>query len=166
MTGPRTGGAAAPIIAVAAGVLALIGLTTALVLLTGADRPAELDPNSPEGRLQSYLESFERGDHEAAYGHFSRRVRDELSLTEYERVLAGYGTSYPTGGTRQLLFNRTDLTGDRATVHLTVEEFHADGLRSSTFRYDRSIRLVREDREWRIDEPLMGLDPGPFPYFD
>ena len=62
-----------------------------------------------------------------------------------------------------MLFERTTGGGDAVTVSLTVEEFSGDGLNGSTYRSSRDIRLVRENGAWRIDEPLVWLDPAPMP---
>jgi hypothetical protein len=74
----------------------------------------------------------------------------------------------PPDGSRRILFDRTDIDGDRGRVHLTVEEYFGGGPfgGGETYRSPREIRMVREDGSWRIDEPLAGVEPVPVPGID
>jgi hypothetical protein len=63
-----------------------------------------------------------------------------------------------------VLFDRSEVDGDRARVWLTIEEYYDGGPfgGANTYRSTREIALVREGGEWRIDDPLIGLEPMPF----
>lgn len=152
------------LIAIALGVVGLVALTIVVVLVMGGREAAEYSADSPEGTIQRYLTAFEAGDYETAYTFFSADVRGETDLEAYERSVRDYGT-YDGQPSRRVLFDRTSGEGDRIRVHLTVEEFYVgDGLGGGdTYSSPREVLMVREDGAWRIDEPLIWLDPGPFP---
>ena len=149
---------------VAVGIVALVTITAAVVLLLGSREPASLPADSPEGVVQRHLAAFEDGDFETAHGFFSSEVRAEMDVEAYEQLTRDYGM-FPTDASRRVLFDRTETDGDRATVHLTVEEYHGGGAfgGGDTYRSPREIRMVREDGAWRIDEPIVGFEPAPFP---
>ena len=140
-------------------VVALAVLTAVVVMLAGDRQAADFAPGSPEDTLQRYLAAYEDGDLEAAHRYFSADVRERMDLEEYERAVDSWGVgSEPE---RSVLFESSSGTGDRVELHLIVEQFAGDGLSGETYRSPRDIRLVREDGEWRIDEPLVWLDPAP-----
>jgi hypothetical protein len=143
-------------------VLALVVVTIAVVLLAPR-ATTEFPPDSPEAALQGYLRAFDEGDYEAAYAFFSDEIRNDLSLDDYERQIQLYGLPYGEIGSRRVLFDRSSGSGDRIRVHLTVEEFHGGGGLGggSTYRSAREIWMVRQADGWRIDEPLVWLDPVP-----
>jgi hypothetical protein len=146
------------------GVVALVALTIVVVLLAGGRQAVAYPVNSPEGAVQRYLAAFDEGDYETAYTFFSEEVRGEMDLDEYERAVRSYG-SFDGGPSRRVLFDRTSGDGDRMRVHLTVEEFYGGGGLGGgdTYRSSREVLMVRENGAWRIDEPLVWLDPAPFP---
>lgn len=153
------------LLVVAAGIVALVAITAVVVLLLGSREPASLPADAPEGVVQRHLAAFENRDFEAAHAYFSSEVRAEMDVDAYEQLTREYGI-YPDEISRRVLFDRTEADGDRATVHLTVEEYYGGGGPfggGETYRSSREIRLVREDGAWRIDEPLVGFEPAPFP---
>src|SRR5690606_25274056 len=133
----------------------------AIVLLGSRDATA-FPADTPEGTVQRHLAAVEDEEYEAAWAHLSAAVRADLSLDQYRRAVRDYG--YETGGSRRVLFDRAEVDGDRARVWLTIEEYYDGGPfgGATTYRSTRDIALVREDGEWRIDEPIIGLDPMPF----
>lgn len=146
------------------GILALVVVAAAAVLLLGSREPTTFPADSPEGVVQRHLAAFEDGDFEAAHALFSADVQAEMDLEAYERTAREYG-GYLGNTSRRILFDRTDEAGDVARVHLTVEEYYGGGPfgGGETYRSPREIRLVREGGSWRIDDPLIGLEPAPFP---
>ena len=146
---------------IAAAVLALVVLTVAVVLVAGNRAPTQYPPDSPEAALQGYLAAFEADDVEAAHAYFSAPVRERMDLEAYERAIDEGHRMYPPDSSRSVLFDRRSGEGDSVRLHLTVEEFYGEGLNGTTNRSPREIRLVREDGAWRIDEPLVWLDPAP-----
>lgn len=151
------------LLAIGGGVLALVVLAVVAVLLLGSRDATDLPADSPEGVVQRYLAAFEEGDHDAAWALFSAEVQERVPLDEYRRAADGFGP-YGDMGSRRVLFDGAEIDGDEARVRLTIEEFYDSGPfgGGETFRSARDIRLVREDGAWRIDEALIGLEPGPF----
>jgi len=148
------------LIYVALGVVALTVAAILVVLLAGDRRATLFEASSPEGTLQRYLAAYDDGDLEAAHAYFSADVRESMDLEAYRRAVDASGIGVERE--RSVLFDRTDGEGDSVEVHLIVEEFHGDGLSGDTYRSPRDVRLVREeDGEWRVDQPLVWLDPAP-----
>jgi hypothetical protein len=141
------------------GVVGLVAITIAVVLLAGGREAAEFDADSPEAALQRYLAAYEDGDLEAAHAYFSADVRQRMDLDAYQQAVDSWGIGYEPD--RSVLFDSTSGTEDRVELHLIVEEFAGDGLSGETYRSPREIRMVREGDEWRIDQPLVWLDPAP-----
>ena len=150
------------LIVIGAAVVGLILVTVVVVLLAGDRAAREYPADSPQGTLQRYLAAFDDGDYEAAYAFFSDRVHEGMDLDQYERAIDSYGFHGREGPARRVLFDRVTGSDDRVQVHLVVEEFYGDGLGGNTYRSQRQVRLVRQAGGWRIDEPLVWLEPAPF----
>lgn len=146
---------------IGAGVVALVVITVIVVLFADDRETVEFGEDTPEGALQRYLAAFDEGDLEKAHAYFSNDVRDQMSLEEYERTVDAFGHGYGSERVRRALFDGRSGDGDSVRVELTVEELSGEGLGASTHRYPVEIRMVREDDAWRIDEPLVWLEPAP-----
>ena len=150
-----------PVILIGAGVVALAIVSVAVVLSMG-DRTSEPFPEAtPEGALQRYLESFESGDLAGAHAWFSDRVASEMDLPAYQRMVDQFGSVLADDRPRRVLVGEQVGTGDSISLRVIVEELEDGGLGASTQRYEREIRMLRQPDGWRIDEPLIWLDPGP-----
>lgn len=151
------------LLAIGVGIIVLVVVAViAVVVLGSRDAPA-FPADTPEGVVQRHLAAVEDEDYETAWGYFSADVRADLSVEEYRRAARDYG--YHGAGSRRVLFDRSEVDGDRARVWLTVEEYYDGGPfgGGDTYRSTREIALVREGGEWRIDDPLIGLEQMPFP---
>lgn len=137
-----------------------LAIVATLVVLTGDRDVASYDESTPEGVLQRYLAAFDASDLERAHAYFSSDVQADMDAEAFERVVEMYG-AHGTETTRRVLFDDRAGDGDRVRLQLTVEELYGEGLGASTSRYQREIRMVREDGAWRIDEPLVWLEPAP-----
>ena len=154
MTMPRS------VLLVGAAVVALVVATVAVVLLTNGRDSAQFAADTPEGALQRYLSAFDEGDLAAAYEYFSSDVTDEMSFEAYEATVRMYDPG-TTDRTRRALFDGRLGDGDAVRLALTVEEIYGEGLSASSNQYHREVRMVRQSDGWRIDEPLVWLEPGP-----
>lgn len=150
------------LLAIGAGVIALVIVTLAAVLLTDSDDGTSFAPDSPESALQAYLAALQDGDVDAAYAIFSNEVRSRVSADAFEREVRLRDTGTPDGPDTRYLVTATNVDGDTALVTVTVEEFYGDGLNGSTNRYDHEIHLARENGAWHIDEPLVWLESAPY----
>lgn len=143
------------------GIGVLVALAVIAVVVLGSRDATSFAADTPEGVVQRHLAAVEGEDYETAWGYLSAAVQSDLSLDEYRRAVRDYG-SYRIGS-RRVLFDRSEVDGDRARVWLTVEEYYDGGPfgGANTYRSTREIGLVREGGEWRIDDPLIGLEPMP-----
>jgi hypothetical protein len=146
---PRAG------VVVLATVAGLIALTLVLVLALPRD-PTTYAPGSPEAAFQTFYGAFEAGDMDAAHALFSAEVKRELTRSEYRRLEAEHG--WQRDEDRRVILVGTDVTGDRASLHLRIDTFYQGGLGASRNSQSRTIRLVREGGVWLIDEPLIGVE--------
>lgn len=145
--------------AVIVGIALLLVATVAVVLLAG-DRPVRSYPaGSPEAALQAYLVAWEASDAAGSYGAFSRAVRSETSLDDYRRQVAEYGGwATNEGPSRRVFIDQATVTGDRATLELTIEETWVSGLNVNRNRSGRVVTMVREDGAWRFDRLFIGME--------
>jgi MecA-like transpeptidase family protein len=151
---------------IGAGVLALVVVAAAIVLLAEGRDPRSFAPGSPEEAMQRYLAAWDERDYEGAYAFFSEEIRASTTLDEYQNQVRAYGDGLPIENTAAYI-DDVEGTGDRVTLHLTIEQFYDDGGPGggSTYRNQRAVRMVREADGWKVDEPLIGLEPAPFGEF-
>ena len=149
----------------------MIGLAVAAVatiaiiadFVASSRPPVEYAVGSPEAAVQDYLRVWTDGDDEAALSAFSARVRADLTLADYRSMTSDFRRYQepPSGPTRRVFIDRATITGEKATVDLTVEESWQGGpLERNVNRSARRLPLIREDGAWKIDEQLVWLDPG------
>ncbi|MBX6341085.1 MAG: hypothetical protein IRY97_01400 [Thermomicrobiaceae bacterium] len=149
--------------AIAAGlVLLVVAAAVAAVLLRGERGPATFPEGLPERAFQRYYQAFLDRDFEAAYGYFSQRVQRQASPDAYVR-LATSASSHGVGADARVRVDRVDQRDGRATLYLAVDHFTDDGLTGGRFTEERQVPLVQEAGQWKIDEPLLGIDPAPLP---
>lgn len=151
------------LLGIVAGVIALVALTVAVVLLGGEGEPQRFPPDSREAAMQGYLAAWDERDATTAYGYLSERIRAKTSLEEYRRAadeFAAYGMP-PNGPDRRVVIDGVTAVGSHTVVHLTVEEFYTDGLTQSVSSWKLDVTMVRDPDGWKIDDPLVWLDPMP-----
>lgn len=160
---PSTAGGDRSLLIIGAGILVVVIVAVTAVLLLGSRDAADLGADTPEGVVQRHLAAYEDGDYDAAWALFSSDVQSMMPRDEYRMAARDFST-HSGLGSRRILFEGTDIEGDRAIVRLTAEEYYEGGPfgGGDTFRSSREIALVREAGDWRIDDPLIGLEPGPF----
>lgn len=156
MTGTRA------VIWVAAGILALVVAAVVVVLLAGTRPPVTFPPDSPQAAMQGYLAAWEERDLERAYGSFSSDIKARVTLDEYESSVRGYGEVAP--GEEAVYIDAAEGSGDQVTLHLTVEHYvdYGGGPGADTYRSETTVRMVRESDGWKIDDQLIGAEPGAF----
>ncbi len=146
------------------GIVAIAIAAVVAVVLLANRAPASYPAGSPEAAFQGYLQAFERGDYAASYTYFSNAIRSSTNETEYRLAVQQYGIYDREQGSR-VLFDRSTVNGDRAVLHLVVEQYSGGGPfgGGDVYRGLRQIAMVREGGEWKIDEALVWVDPGPLP---
>jgi hypothetical protein len=143
----------AVILAVAAVAILAVALTV---------RPAPSYPaDSPEAAFQAYYTAWEARDLDTAYGLLSERVRAQVTADRYWQDDRDYGWSRDQG--RRVVLVGSHVTGDRAALHLRVDEASQGGPfgATDTWSWDTNVVLVREDGAWHVDNYLAGLEPMP-----
>ena len=157
---PSRAGFPRSILLVGGAIVALVVL--ALVVAVAVPRqPTTYAAGTPEAAFQAFYKAWEDGDIDAAYGHLSSSVAADLTLAEYRRLDAEQ--SWQRGQDRRLVLLAADVTGDRATLRIRVDEA-SGGLGGDRYSSERSVRLVRENDAWRIDEPLVGIESVAYGY--
>lgn len=156
-TAPESARPSRSILLIAAIVMGIV-VVAVLVVVAASRPPATYPAGSPEATVQGFLAANADGDIEAAYAFFSESVRRSLTVADYRRAWNDF--SWEREQDRRVVLADTDLRDTRATVHLRVDVYSGGGpFGSSRYTYERSVILVREDDAWRIDEPLVGLEP-------
>jgi len=136
-------------------IVALIAI--ALVLVAAVPNgPTTYDTGSPEAAFQKFFQASETGDLDGAHALFSASIKKQLTLPEYRRVDAEHALQRDQD--RRVVLTGTDVDGDQASLHLRIDQFDGGGLGSSRNSYERTIRLVRENGAWLIDEPIVGIE--------
>jgi hypothetical protein len=145
-------------IVVGAALLIVVGIVAVFVTSrTAALRP--VDPDSPAGVVQAYVEALRAGDLDRAYGYLSRAAQASVSLDDYRR--RAYRPFVPDTAEQRVLVEPVTVGADTATVRVTISRFtaRADPFSTSTYHQDTTVALVREDGAWRISRPV---EPYPF----
>jgi hypothetical protein len=57
---------------------------------------------------------------------------------------------------------RVDRQAERAELYLSVEYVSGSGININRYSEERRVSIIQEDGVWKIDEPLVGVDPGYF----
>ena len=152
------------ILFIGAGIAGLVVLVTAVVLVAGDRAPQSFPPDSPQGVVQRYLAAWDADDVAAAYAYLSPRIQQSISLEKYRQAAAdyrGYGQP-PNRPPRGVSIDGVVEKNGRLTVQLTVEELYGEGLNTNVYRSSRTVELIAVGGSYRIDQPLIWLDYGPF----
>ncbi|RIK39673.1 MAG: hypothetical protein DCC58_14940 [Chloroflexi bacterium] len=138
------------VLAIGAGVLALVLIAVVVVLAAGSSEPQDFPPGSPEAALQQYVETLRTGDREAALALLSASARERVKDDDY------FPSPY-CGGTddRRVRITDTVLTGDRAIITVTVQEASSSIFDFDQYEYTQTVPMKLEDGQWRVDEPYV-----------
>lgn len=134
----------------------------AFVAILVVSRPTTTYPaGSPETELQAYLAAYQADDLEAAYGHFSSDVRARMSLSQFEGLAGGYRWQ-DEEGRRIVLAGSNQTANERVTLDVTIEHMTTNVFGASRWSQPLSVRMVKEQGTWRIDDALVGTEPAPY----
>lgn len=129
-------------------VLPALGVAVVVALVVfGLNRPPiVLDPDSPEGTVQQYIDALDRGDFETAASFWSTTSCTPQSVIP----------TMPTDVSVAL----EDVEGgeERATVTVRITESGGDPM-SGPYEWSEWFGLVNESGVWRIEQPS-------WPYYD
>jgi hypothetical protein len=140
-------------ILIIAGTLAVLGAAAVVaVLVASPAEPSEFEPGTPEAVVQEYINALQERDIERAYDLLSENARDDVSREDFR----SYTRPWQSPNTMQRIrLTDVDVRNDRATVTVTVETTTGTGINVSRYSYQQTVPLVREDGEWRIDDPYL-----------
>lgn len=123
---------------IAVGVVAAI-VIIALAVVFSRGEPEALDPSTPEGTVQQYVQAIMADDTAAARQLLTAAHQDDCIKTE----------SYNQDGTRVTLDASTER-GDSATVDVIITHTDGGALSSGDYSYDARFHLDREGGAWAI----------------
>ncbi len=134
--------------------LALAAVIVALTVDRGVDA---LDPGTPEGVVQRYLQAITESDHDAAYALLGEEAQADCALDSFIDALDRRDVYRETSFSARLTDVR--VRGDSATVWVWIEERYAPrrGLAYAPLYeprsgYEEPYRLDWTDAGWRLAE--------------
>lgn len=142
------------LLAIIAGALLLILAGVVVVLVNRQPRPAPpADPASVIGVVQGFVEATRAGDTEKARSYLTREARAQAEARARQNP-STYTPSYDTNV--RIIVEATAQTETTAEAKVTISRFSArsDPFSSSTSHRTVTVRLLREDGQWRITQPL------------
>ncbi len=147
------------LIGIVMGALALITLGIVIAALgVGRSVPVSLDPATPAGTVQSYIDSLRIGDVDRAYALLSRAAQASWSRDRYRESYPRYAP--PSGMEQRLLIETIRSQPERADVRVTISRFMpGNPLFAGSMNQEVEMHLVKEDEVWKIDRPV---EPYPF----
>jgi hypothetical protein len=140
------------LLAIVGGVILLIVVSIVVVFMTRSPQPAPpADPASIVGVVQGYVEAARAGDREKARSYLTREARAQAE-SQTNRNL--YEPAYDSNV--RIIVEATSETETTAEAKVTISRFYArsDPFSSNTSHRTVTVRLIREDGQWRITQPL------------
>ncbi len=111
-------------------------------------KPLELDPDTPEGTVQAYLQAIADKDYDDAYSYLSTDIQRDCSPTDIAN-----NVYYDTFNA---VLGDINEFGDSVTVEASIQ-FGATPLDPGIDGYYERFSLMEEDGEW-----VITLDPWPY----
>ena len=138
------------------GVLALVGLALGLAFLSPA-RSTPPDLSTPDGITLAFALAVQNGDLDRAWDMLARSAQAQTTKDRFITRAEGFRSLYQR---TRLSTENVNIDGDSARVDL-VRTYPSSGgpfgFASSSYSNRNTVRLVREDGQWRIVGP-----PDPF----
>lgn len=140
------------LLGIVAGVILLVLISIVIVLMTRTPRPAPpADPASIIGVVQGYVEATRAGDAEKARSYLTREAR---ALSEERARQNPYSSTYDNNV--RIIVEASSQTETTAEAKVTISRFYArsDPFSSNTSHRTVTVKLLREDGQWRITQPI------------
>jgi hypothetical protein len=143
-------------VALVALVIALVVLvSTVLAVISGNDAAQSYPADTPEGVMQRYLAAWYDNDLTTAYGYFSAHAQAQMPLSEFREQREWYSSD----ARQSVRLDRVTGGGNSRSLQLSIEESYDMGpFGGGSYENQLTVRLVLEGGEWRIDEPLVGVE--------
>jgi len=132
----------------------LVIVTIVLALTIGSPSQENLlSADTPEGTVQHFLLAVKDGDYQAAESYLAPpedpNVRPELDLLKNRVTSAGEEPGWRAS------LGDTNVTGEEATVDVTVDVFRPRGpFENSVDTYQITFFLTSASGDWKITSPL------------
>jgi hypothetical protein len=139
------------VLAIGGGVLVLVVIAVIVALTAGSSDPEVFPPGSPERALQDYVAAVNDGDREAAPALLTAAARARVEADQF------FPSPYCGGSDdRRVRVDRTDITGNRATITLTVQEVSSSVFDFDQYEYTQTAPMVLEsDGQWKVNEAYV-----------
>lgn len=136
-----------------AGIAVLVVATVALVL-SARSGISLLPENTPEGVVQRFLMAIQDNNYEKAYGYLSL-TDDKGAKIAYDQWLATKPYPYRSSPSSwKATLGKTMVTGERATVEVTVDVFRPSGPFGNAVQSQQVLfQLIRSGESWLITSP-------------
>lgn len=135
------------------GVLGLVAVSLALAFATPSREPTP-DLGTPEGVVLAYALAFQRGDAEAAWQLMAESAKGQTTKDRFASRMDNIKSSYARV---RLGVENPRVVGDTATADLVRSGSSSRGPFGigfdSGYTNRSSVRLVRENGNWRISGP-------------
>jgi hypothetical protein len=137
------------LLGIVAGTVVLLVVSVIVVVMLRRS-PVPVDPGSPAGVVQAYVEAMRTGDYPRAYGYLTPEARATANARNWSYSTPGSDDSI------RIVIEPTAEDAATATVRIDVTRFspHGGPFGSSTIHHDLNVRLVRVDGSWLIDQPV------------
>jgi hypothetical protein len=140
------------LLAIVAGAILLVLISVIVVLTTRTPKPAPpADPASIIGVVQGYVEATRAGDAVKARSYLTREARAQ---SEERARQNPYTPTYDNNV--RIIVEATAETETTAEAKVTISRFYArsDPFSSNTSHRTVTVKLLREDGQWRITQPI------------
>ncbi|MCC7370844.1 MAG: hypothetical protein IT306_20695 [Chloroflexi bacterium] len=139
-------------IVVGAVLLIVAGLVVGVLLRTPRTAPPA-DPASVAGVVQAHIEAVRTNDTEKARSYLTREARAQAEARERQNPTT-YRPTYDNSV--RIIVEATEQTETTAEARITVSRFYArsDPFSSSTSHRTYTVKLIREDGQWRLTQPV------------
>lgn len=146
------------IIVVGALVLLLVALAVVTVVALGSTASDDFPADSPEATVQRYITAISERDSETAYGLLSERAQQMFTPEDFSDALR---YNVRDVDNQRIRIGQVERNGDRATVHLMIDRFWGSGVDFNRSTSRTPIPVVRDEGEWKIDDPITWIGLGP-----
>jgi hypothetical protein len=137
------------IFGIAIGVLVI----AAIVLVLTVAKPGEtslLPEDEPGGIVQRYFLALEDGKYQTAYSYLSPPADEELTYEKWRP--SAISEDKPEW---QVMLGDSTVTGDEATVEVTVDVFYPGGpFDNPVYTHHITFFLHKEGTSWKITSPI------------
>lgn len=137
------------VLAIGGAVLALVVVAVVIALTLGETEPEVFPPGSPEAQLQAYVTAVRNADRDAALALLTARARARVEDDQF------FPSPYCGGDDRRVRVTHTTITGDRATIEVTIQETSSSLFDFDQYEYTQIVPMAREGGQWLVDEPYV-----------